>query len=208
MTDDKPVTGEQTDATSGAAGAPQQAQAGSGETLESLRAELEKERAAKKAANQESASRRKRLEELEAAEAQRTEASKTETQKLSEKATKAEQERDAAIARAQDLALRNAVTVQASKMQFTDPGDALAFIDKSKLKVNEDGSVEGLDAELERLSKSKPYLLARSAASQLTATMPGHSGAQGGETREQRRARIQGGGSANALSGGYVPIKE
>ena len=36
--------------------------------------------------------------------------------------------------------------------------DVLAFIDKSKLKLNDDGSVEGLDDAIKGLQTAKPYL--------------------------------------------------
>lgn len=39
-----------------------------------------------------------------------------------------------------------------------DPEDVLIFLDKSKLELNEDGSVKGLDEALEGLRESKPYL--------------------------------------------------
>lgn len=39
-----------------------------------------------------------------------------------------------------------------------DPEDVLVFLDKSKLELNEDGSVKGLDEALEGLRASKPYL--------------------------------------------------
>ena len=180
------------------------------ETVEELRARLAKAEAGLKDVNRESAARRKELEALRAEKTAKEEAEKTEAQKLTDAKTKAEAERDAANARVQDFALRNAVTIQASKLQFTDPGDALAFLDKSALTIKEDGSVEGLEAALQALAKAKPYLLT-TATRGLAGVQPGH-GSQSDrstETPDQRRQRIATGGSEMAnLGGGYIPIKE
>lgn len=41
-----------------------------------------------------------------------------------------------------------------------DPADVLAFIDKGKLQLNEDGTITGLDDALKTLRESKAYLFA------------------------------------------------
>lgn len=174
-----------------------------GETPEALREQLAKMQAALKEANKEAAARRKRLEELEAAEQQRQEASKTAEQKLAEQLKKLEAERDAAEQRARQTLIRAEVTAAASRMQFRDPSDVLKMIDASALEIGDDGSIKGLDEQLQALAKAKPYLLATSIGS-LSPTMPGHGQAQG-ETDDGRRARLFGGGeSVIGRRGGIV----
>jgi len=207
MTDEKAVmANNQADATSGGAGATQQVTA-SGETPEALKAIIAKQEAALKEANKEAAARRKQVESFEAKEAAATEAGKTETQKLNDQIAKLQAERDGAVTLAQDRLIRSSAVSEAARLQFRDPADALSFIDKAKLKVADDGTVDGLTAQLEALAKAKPYLLATTLFGLQSPSNPG-SGAQQGETREQKRARMFGGSSGQSLGGGYVPIKE
>lgn len=206
MPDNLPETGEKSGEMSPAADSNQQAQA-TGETPEQLRESLAKTQAALREANKEAAARRRRLEELETAEAARAEANKTEAQKLTDQVAKATAERDAALARAQDLALRNAVTIKASKLLFADPSDALAFLDRKALTINDDGSVDGLEDALKKLAAEKPYLLT-TANRNLSGVQPEHGNQAAGETIAQKRARLRTGGPTADLSGGYVPIKQ
>lgn len=47
-----------------------------------------------------------------------------------------------------------------SKAQnFNDPMDAWSFVDKSKVKIGEDGNYTGIDDVLKELSEAKPYLI-------------------------------------------------
>jgi len=202
-----PVTGtEHAGATPGAAATTPPAQP-TGETLEQLRESLAKTQAALKDANKEAASRRTRLAELEAKEAAATEAGKTEAQKLQDQIAKLQAERDGAVTLAQERLIRSSAVSEAARLQFRDPADALSFIDKAKLKVADDGSVEGLAEQLAALAKAKPYLLATTLLGAQSPSNPG-AGAQTGETAAQKRARMYGGSSGASLGGGYVPIKE
>lgn len=53
-----------------------------------------------------------------------------------------------------------------------DPGDVLAFIQKDELKLEEDGTVKGLDDALKGLRESKPYLFAAEEKPQLKGRTP------------------------------------
>lgn len=61
-------------------------------------------------------------------------------------------------AKYQGTALESAVKFAAVKEKARDAGDVLPFIDKSKLKLGDDGTVSGLDEQLKGLKESKPYL--------------------------------------------------
>lgn len=60
--------------------------------------------------------------------------------------------------RIKDITLTNAIKLAAIKAKAKDPADILAFIDKGKLELNEDGTIKGLDDQLKTLSESKAYL--------------------------------------------------
>jgi prefoldin subunit 5 len=57
-----------------------------------------------------------------------------------------------------DGMLVNAVKLAAMKANARDAGDVLSLIDKSKLTLKDDNSVEGLDDQLKSLKESKAYL--------------------------------------------------
>lgn len=180
------------------------------ETVDSLKAQVARLESAVKDANRESASRRKRLDELEAAEAKRAQESLSETDRL--KAQLADAQRSAALAQEESArtVVRSVVVAQAAAMNFADPNDAYGLIDLANISINEDGKVVGVEDALKKLAEAKPYLK-RATAPRLPPTSPG-AGASGGETDEQRRARLYGGSSggifdpvaAQQMGGGVV----
>lgn len=101
--------------------------------------------------------RLKRLADLEAAEAERVEAAKTEQQRLEDRAAAAERERDEAKAEAQRLVTERAFESRARELGMTARlAPALAAV--GPLTLAEDGSIADLDAKLEALKASDPYL--------------------------------------------------
>ncbi|EIW20719.1 MULTISPECIES: phage scaffolding protein [Pelosinus] len=59
-----------------------------------------------------------------------------------------------------DATLASEIKLAAMKLKANDPGDVLAFVDKTKLELNTDGTIKGLDEQLAALQTSKPYLFA------------------------------------------------
>lgn len=55
--------------------------------------------------------------------------------------------------------IRNAVALEAGKLGFTDPADALRMLDTKTLTVQDDGTVQGVQEALQQLAENKPYLL-------------------------------------------------
>jgi predicted component of type VI protein secretion system len=107
-----------------------------------------------------------RLAQLEAKEKEREEASKTETEKLAQRAAKAEQDRDAAIAEReaaqtalQTERIKNAVIAEASKLGFADPDDAYTLVTLSEIEIDDAGKVNGAAEAIKKLAEAKPYLL-------------------------------------------------
>jgi hypothetical protein len=161
--------------------------------------EIESLRAALKAANKESADRRKRLEALEADEAKRKEAELSEVEKADQRAKAAEAKAQGLEQRWRDGMLRSAVTVEASKLQFYDPEDAFRLADLTALTVNEDGTVTGVEDALKALVKAKPHLVKTT-----TTTPPPDVNAQNrGRTATPTTDELV---AAKLRSGNYVPI--
>lgn len=162
-------------------------------TPEQLQAKLDDANKALKAANKESADRRKRLEELEKAETDRQAASLSETEKLQKQVADAEARAKTAQAQANERLIRAEIVAKAATLKFADPADAFALIDRSKITVSDSGEVEGADELLKELAKAKPYMLAaRSQQALNSGNPPGGNGE--GETDAQKRARIYGSG--------------
>lgn len=66
--------------------------------------------------------------------------------------------------RIKELQLNNAIKLSVAK-DANDATDVLAFINKDDLKLNDDGSVEGLEEAVKSLKDAKPYLFAETQAS-------------------------------------------
>lgn len=116
-----------------------------------LAAELERTRAALKAANAESAARRKKLEAFE------TFTDELERVKAELAAARAEAETAKANTRA--AAIRHAVETAAAALHFQDPADALTLADLSAVQVDDTGSVVGAAEAVKALADKRPYLL-------------------------------------------------
>ena len=80
---------------------------------------------------------------------------------VSSKPTEAQQKAmDEAMSRANARLIASEVKVIGKDMGLVDGDVALSLMDKSKVKVNDDGSVEGVKEALEALQKTKGYLFA------------------------------------------------
>lgn len=101
----------------------------------------------------------KKAKELEESQLSELEKAQKEAEKARELAEKARQEADAAIATANEQLMRAAVLNQATNAGFNDPNDAWLYITRDKITVKDDGSYDGLEAEIKRISEEKPYLL-------------------------------------------------
>jgi len=157
-------------------------------TLEALQAELESANKRIAELNKESAKHRKQAEEYQAAKQAEEDSKKSETEKLADKIAALTKQNEDTVQKANAKLIKAEILSKASK--FIDADAVIALIDKSKLVVKEDGSVDGVDTALDELAKAKPHLLKTAQGSPLGATNPG-AGATN-ETAEQKRARIFG----------------
>ena len=71
---------------------------------------------------------------------------------------------DAANERASTLLLTAEVKSVGAEMGLIDPETALLLIDRTKAKVGDDGTVEGVKDALDALKTSKPYLFGKAGA--------------------------------------------
>lgn len=121
--------------------AAQTADTQSAETVEALKAELAKLQAGLKQANQEAASRRKRLEELEAAEAKRKQESMTELERIT-------QERDALLSKVK----------QAERLEMARKAAREAGIPESLAERLQGDDAESLLNDAKELAKTLPKI--------------------------------------------------
>lgn len=79
------------------------------------------------------------------------------------RADKAEADAQQAITLANTRLMESAVLVEASNPEYKFRQDALkdvwAFVDRSKLKVEDDGSISGVDEAVKAVVKAKPYMV-------------------------------------------------
>ena len=182
-------------------------------TTDDVQAELEKVRAALKAANKEAAERRVKLQEYEEQERKRKEAEMSEIERAMAKAEEAQKKATEMEARLREQAIKTAVIAEAAKLNIIDPEAAYALVDKTALNYSERG-VDGLDDAMKALVEAKPYLVRKPQTVKPNPTNPGASGQQG-ETLEQKKQRIFGNKSADmfdpaqaAQFGGGVRFKD
>lgn len=166
-------------------------------TAEQLAAELASLRAALKAANAESMTRRKKLDELEAAEEERKAAQLSEVEKAKKAQADAEARARATEERLRTAAIRNAVVLAASKANFYDPEDAFRLADLATVQVADDGAVTGVDDAIKTLARAKPHLVkVASGGGEINSTAAGRqTRPSADELVKQKRA-----------SGTYTPI--
>ena len=119
-------------------------------TIEEVQAEwkktqedLEKTQANLKAANAESAGRRKRIDELEALASGHVTALDS-----------IKSERDHAVGELKTHRIRSAVLLAAANLGFEHPEDAFALIDTGAVEITESGEVKGFEDKLTELAKS------------------------------------------------------
>lgn len=128
-------------------------------SLDELQAELERTKAALKGANNESASRRKKLDEYEAKEKKAQEANLSEVEKLKAQIAESQAAREQMLQELAQTRLRHAVEREAAKLKFKNPDDAYLLADLTGVEMDDDGKIKGVDTALATLLKARPYLV-------------------------------------------------
>lgn len=109
----------------------------------------------------ENAKWRTSLRKMEAQQEEKQRAEMTELERLKADLKAAEEARTRAEQERLQTLVRSQVVAAASRLDFADPSDAFRMLDVSTLEVDDSGRVQGLDAALQELAKSKPYLVKR-----------------------------------------------
>jgi len=163
-----------------------------------------------KEARAEAAKYRKRLRDLEAQQQAAMEAELSESERQAKRLADMERELVQQQQATRSLALESAVAMRANALGIVDAEVAVALLDRDALEYDDTGrpNPESLDMALKRLIKAKPYLKTAQAPS--SPANPARSEPVG-ETDQQRRARLYGGGGgifdpvvAASLGGGVV----
>ncbi len=119
-----------------------------------LAAELAKARDALKQANNEAATRRKKLEEYEKAEQARKDAELSEMDKLNKRLTDAETAKETALRTANERLLKAAFVAEAALAGAEHPGDAFLLADRSSVTIDDDGNVKGATEAVKAIVES------------------------------------------------------
>lgn len=114
-----------------------------------------------------------------------------------------------ATSKANEALLKSAV-VNAAAGRFENAEAAYMLLDKSGLKISEDGGVEGLDDALESLLATYPFLKKGGQSSVVSATNPEQPEARKGRTDEQRRKEYFGSAKTDSFwkRGGVRKIED
>jgi hypothetical protein len=102
--------------------------------------------------------RAKKADELEKAHQEAERKALEDQGKWKEAAELAKAEAEKSKQTVQDLALRNSIQLAASKLGIVDVEAAAILVDRSSIKVDDNGIVSGADEALQALLTAKPYL--------------------------------------------------
>jgi len=105
--------------------------------------------------------RAKKADELEKLQKQQEEAKLKEQGEYQKLAETKEAEANTWKQKYENSSVNNKIAVEAMKLGCVDVDAAIALIDKSNVKVNEDGTITGLSEALETLQKGKAYLFGK-----------------------------------------------
>lgn len=86
---------------------------------------------------------------------------------------------------ARDRLVRSAVIAAAAKAGFNDPDDAFHLVDSTAFEIADDGTVSGIDAAIQAIAKSKPYLVRAKTASSAAAPAGGPQKASEDQLRRE-----------------------
>lgn len=64
-------------------------------------------------------------------------------------------------AKAETSSVNNAILMEANKQGIVDPDAVIKLIDRGQIKLNEDGTVSGVQEAVKALTQSKPYLVGK-----------------------------------------------
>lgn len=114
----------------------------------------------------------KKASEYETQIKQTEEAKLLEQKKFEELATLKTKELEDFKSRLQNETIKNRIILESTKIGVVDPDAVIALIDRSNIKVEDDGTVRGIDEALTSLKSAKSYLFNGTNASLGSGTNP------------------------------------
>ncbi|MFA5387862.1 MAG: hypothetical protein WC322_05790 [Candidatus Paceibacterota bacterium] len=121
--------------------------------------------------------RAKKADELEKAQKEAEEKRLAEAKKFEELATKRAQERDEVTNKLQKSTQDNRITIEASKVGVVDIEAVLQLVDRSNIRIDENGVATGVIEAVNALITAKPYLKGKPGVTNIgSATNPGADG--------------------------------
>lgn len=116
-----------------------------------------------------------KLSELEKAEEERKKAEMSEAERLAaekEEAAKKAEEAEQRAQQAQESANQRIINTEirsiARSLNANDPNDVLALLDKSKIELDDEGNVKGVEEAVKAFKDSKPWLFKQSIGADAT----------------------------------------
>lgn len=137
---------------------------------------------------------------LEAKVAEFEKSKLTETERLQAERDDALKNATAAELRAKERAVRADVVIAAAKLKIVDPDAAHRLLDASAIEFDDAGDPKNIEKLLTDMVKTKPWLLAATQANSGNQTNGQRGNNQTGDTDDERRARLYGGGARSLLT--------
>lgn len=103
----------------------------------------------------------KKAKEYESNKSKEEETRLADQKKFEELASKTAKERDEWRGKHDAVLVDGKLIAEASKRGIVDPDAVTKLIDRGQLKINDDGSVEGVNEALDALVKDRPYLVGK-----------------------------------------------
>jgi hypothetical protein len=127
-------------------------------STDDLSKELENLRSALKKANAEAAKHRKDAKELAVYRDQIESEKLSEQEKLQKQLADLQKAHDDTVRQAQEYKVNTEVRLQAAQSGFSDPNDAVKFLDWSEIEYDDNGAPANVNDLVADLLKAKPYL--------------------------------------------------
>ena len=130
------------------------------QTVDQIKAELERVNRALVMAKSEAGDSRKQLEKIATEKAEKDKATLSDTEKLQSEITAIKTESDAFQAQLKAERIRTAIITEATALGFANPEHAFVLIDKAEVEVTSEGAVTGFEKSLKALVESGSLAMA------------------------------------------------
>lgn len=131
-------------------------------------------------------------------------AQKSEQQKLQEQLAALQKQTELATGQRRDALVRSAIVAAAAKAGVADPVDAYSLLDKSKIEIKDDDTVNGVAEAIAALIEAKPYLLKTTPTTGRQTTTPANPSGTANQSSVDWYKKQRGRGSGGFGRGGVI----